>query len=156
LLTSANDNINPATTPRVDPIAAPPTNASTSTIYREKTCSMDASKRTQPMVPVKIEEIRMIIQMISSFFNVGLYLPWARIGTLCIKIRTKTAPMIPSTDTRIRSEGDNVPLKEWKNIRGILVERKTSDGIIHCFCFMDLYSPAKKVNTIMEMIINNP
>src|SRR5690625_3998361 len=39
LTTFAKDKINPATTPTVEPIAAPPTKAKINTIYLDKICS---------------------------------------------------------------------------------------------------------------------
>src|SRR5690625_124729 len=41
LTTFAKDRINPATTPTVDPIAAPPTKAKINTIYLDNICSSE-------------------------------------------------------------------------------------------------------------------
>src|SRR5699024_2227236 len=103
LTTLAQDKISPATTPTVEPIAAPPTKANNITKYLEKICSTEAPYISQPIVRVNMEAVKIIMQTISSFIKVGLYLFDNKSGILCINLSTRMEPNTPSTIRSIHS-----------------------------------------------------
>src|SRR5699024_8484822 len=115
LTTLAKDKISPATTPTVEPIAAPPTKANNITKYLEKICSTEAPYISQPIVPVNMEAIKIIMQTISSFFKVGLYLFGDKSYTLCIYISTKMKPNIRLIIRRIHLYELNCLLMIYNN-----------------------------------------